>query len=33
MTLHRALLDLYNVMDAMPDPVDTLLGHSWGGAV
>ena len=33
MTLHRALLDLYNVMDAMPDSVDTLVGHSWGGAV
>ncbi|HZZ65149.1 MAG TPA: alpha/beta fold hydrolase, partial [Candidatus Baltobacteraceae bacterium] len=33
MTLHRALLDLYNVMDALPDPVDTLIGHSWGGAV
>lgn len=33
MTLHRALLDLYNVMDALPEPVDTLAGHSWGGAV
>ena len=33
MTLHRALLDLYNVMQAIPDPVDVLLGHSWGGAV
>jgi pimeloyl-ACP methyl ester carboxylesterase len=33
MTLHRSLLDLYNVMQAMPDPVHTLLGHSWGGAV
>jgi len=33
MTLHRALLDLYNVMDALPDPVDTLIGHSWGGVV
>lgn len=33
MTLHRALLDLYNVMEAIPDPVDVLLGHSWGGAV
>ncbi len=33
MTLHRALLDLYNVMDALPEAVDTLLGHSWGGAV
>jgi pimeloyl-ACP methyl ester carboxylesterase len=33
MTLHRALLDLYNVMDALPEPVDTLVGHSWGGAV
>jgi pimeloyl-ACP methyl ester carboxylesterase len=33
MTLHRALLDLYNVMDAIPDQVDVLIGHSWGGAV
>jgi len=33
MTLHRALLDLYNVLDALPDPVDILVGHSWGGAV
>ena len=33
MTLHRALLDLYNVLDALPDPVDILIGHSWGGAV
>lgn len=33
MTLHRALLDLYNVVNAMPEPVDTLVGHSWGGAI
>ncbi len=33
MTLHRALLDLYNAMEALPDPVDILIGHSWGGAV
>jgi pimeloyl-ACP methyl ester carboxylesterase len=33
MTLHRALLDLYNVLDSLPDPVDILIGHSWGGAV
>ena len=33
MTLHRALLDLYNVMDAVREPVDALIGHSWGGAV
>lgn len=33
MTLHRCLLDLYNVMETIPDPVDVLLGHSWGGAV
>jgi pimeloyl-ACP methyl ester carboxylesterase len=33
MTLHRALLDLYNVMEAIPDTVDVLAGHSWGGAV
>jgi pimeloyl-ACP methyl ester carboxylesterase len=33
MTLHRALLDLYNVMEVIPDPVDLLIGHSWGGAI
>lgn len=33
MTLHRALLDLYNVMQSMREPVETLLGHSWGGAI
>ena len=33
MTLHRALLDLYNVLDAIPQKVDVLVGHSWGGAV
>jgi pimeloyl-ACP methyl ester carboxylesterase len=33
MTLHRSLLDLYNVMSAIPEGVDTLVGHSWGGAV
>lgn len=33
MTLHRALLDLYNVMHSIPDAVDVLVGHSWGGAV
>ncbi len=33
MTLHRALLDLYNVIEGVPDPVDALVGHSWGGAV
>ncbi|HEV3154444.1 MAG TPA: alpha/beta hydrolase [Candidatus Baltobacteraceae bacterium] len=33
MSLHRALLDLYNVLDAIPDTVDILVGHSWGGAV
>lgn len=33
MTLHRGLLDLYNVMDAIAEPVDILVGHSWGGAV
>ncbi len=33
MTLHRSLLDLYNVITAIPDEVDTLIGHSWGGAV
>ena len=33
MTLHRALLDLFNVMHAIDEPVDALAGHSWGGAV
>lgn len=33
MTLHRALLDLYNVIDAISDKIDVLVGHSWGGAV
>jgi pimeloyl-ACP methyl ester carboxylesterase len=32
MMLHRALLDLYNIIHAIPDPVDVLIGHSWGGA-
>lgn len=33
MTLHRALLDLYNVIESLDEAVDVLLGHSWGGAV
>lgn len=33
MTLHRALLDLFNVLQKIDEPVDTLGGHSWGGAV
>jgi pimeloyl-ACP methyl ester carboxylesterase len=33
MTLHRSLLDLYNVLDTIREPVDVLAGHSWGGAV
>lgn len=33
MTLHRSLLDLYNVLGAIGEPVDTLIGHSWGGAI
>lgn len=33
MTLHRSLLDLYNVMQAISEPVAVLMGHSWGGAV
>lgn len=33
MTLHRSLLDLYNVMERISDPAETLVGHSWGGAV
>jgi pimeloyl-ACP methyl ester carboxylesterase len=33
MTLHRSLLDLYNVISTIPGGVDTLIGHSWGGAI
>ena len=33
MTLHRSLLDLYNVVSAIPGGIDTLIGHSWGGAI
>lgn len=33
MTLHRSLLDLYNVISTVPGGVDTLIGHSWGGAI
>lgn len=33
MTLHRSLLDLYNVLGAIGEQVDTLIGHSWGGAI
>jgi pimeloyl-ACP methyl ester carboxylesterase len=33
MTLHRSLLDLYTIMSAIPQGVDTLVGHSWGGAI
>lgn len=33
MTLHRSLADLYCVMDAIGEPVELLLGHSWGGAI
>jgi pimeloyl-ACP methyl ester carboxylesterase len=33
MTLHRSLLDLYNVIEGIGKPVAALVGHSWGGAV
>ena len=33
MTLERGVRDLENVFDAIGEPVDALLGHSWGGAV
>jgi non-heme chloroperoxidase len=33
MSLHRCLLDLYNVMEAIPERIEVLAGHSWGGAV
>jgi pimeloyl-ACP methyl ester carboxylesterase len=33
MTLDRGVQDLCNVVAALREPVDVLLGHSWGGAV
>jgi pimeloyl-ACP methyl ester carboxylesterase len=33
MTLERSLADLAAVAAAIGEPIDTLLGHSWGGAV
>lgn len=33
MTLHRSLLDLYAVLEHIGEPVEALIGHSWGGAV
>lgn len=33
MTLERSLADLRTVAEALPGPVDVLIGHSWGGAV
>lgn len=33
MSLARAVADLQNVAEALGEPVDVLLGHSWGGAV
>lgn len=33
MTLERSLLDLEAVVAAIGEPVQTLFGHSWGGAV
>ena len=33
MTLARSLRDVHDVMEALGDPIDVLMGHSWGGAV
>ncbi len=33
MTLERSLRDLLNVAAAIGDPIDVIVGHSWGGAV
>ncbi|HEU5480335.1 MAG TPA: alpha/beta hydrolase [Candidatus Tumulicola sp.] len=33
MSLERGVRDLENVVAALGEPVDTLVGHSWGGAV
>lgn len=33
MTLARSLRDLHDVMAEIGDPIDVLVGHSWGGAV
>ncbi|MDQ2679804.1 MAG: alpha/beta hydrolase, partial [Candidatus Eremiobacteraeota bacterium] len=33
MTLHQSLLDLYAVLAHLREPVDALIGHSWGGAI
>lgn len=33
MSLARSVADLENVAGALGEPVDVLLGHSWGGAV
>ena len=33
MTLDRGIRDLENVVAALGEPIDLLIGHSWGGAV
>jgi pimeloyl-ACP methyl ester carboxylesterase len=33
MSLDRGVRDLRTVIAALGEPIDTLLGHSWGGAV
>jgi pimeloyl-ACP methyl ester carboxylesterase len=33
MALDRGIRDLENVVAALGEPVDTLVGHSWGGAI
>ncbi len=33
MTLERSVADLRNVAASLPEKVDLLVGHSWGGAV
>ena len=33
MSLERGVRDLENVVAALGEPVDALVGHSWGGAI
>jgi pimeloyl-ACP methyl ester carboxylesterase len=33
MTLERGMRDLENVIAAVGEPIDLLIGHSWGGAI
>lgn len=33
MALHRGIRDVENVAAALGEPIDLLIGHSWGGAI